>query len=272
MSRQYRPADLEKAETPVSITVSDHNDYSGECSPELVWSHTQRQNLAFAKVVVSFKDQLDHIRTNKSMPIAPVNEQEVPATPSTPATLPAIIETEGPLDRKIRIYRTVHHALSSIVSIIIAVLQSMTYAKYQETKNVPGAWPQKPTLLPTVLLLGVAVMALAFDIACLIAYLMPGRRIAKKAFRLAMNLHYFITGAKGLSFTIAASVCRTGFSVAENKDLWGWSCSQAGEKMQSVNNASFNCTGNVSETCPTIFPNHLRCIMAITTSGMQGIS
>ena len=81
--------------------------------------------------------------------------------------------------------------------------------------------PVYPAIVPTLLLFGVAVAALSFDVCSLIAYLMSGKRIARRAFKVAVNMRYVIAGAKGLSWATAASVCRTGFQVGDNKDLLG---------------------------------------------------
>ncbi|KAF2728356.1 hypothetical protein EJ04DRAFT_581415 [Polyplosphaeria fusca] len=235
---------------PLPTAYRDDNALPGTLTP------SEKQNIGFAKAAFAFKDELDHVRANKTHLNASnspgqlpsektqyktyVVDQETMATPSTPA-FPDRTER---YNRRIRIFRAVQHTLTSISSIVIAVLQGLTYIKYQQTKDVPNAWPQRPTLFPTLLLMVVAIMALLFDISSLIAYWMPGKRIAEKAFRLAMNLHYWITGVKTIAYTVAAAVCRTGFAVGGNNDLWGWSCSAKGEDMQHVNDASFNCTGN----------------------------
>lgn len=149
-------------------------------------------------------------------------------------------------ERQIKVLRVVQHTLTSVVSMIIATLQALTYAKYQQTKDIPGAWPKSPLLFPTLILLTVAAMALAFDICSLIAYLMPHKPIAQRAFRFAVRLHYWITGVKTLSYVVGATVCRTNPGTGDEKNLWGWSCSEQGKEMNDVNGANGNCTGSVS--------------------------
>lgn len=200
----------------------------------------QRQNPAFDKAVLAFKDNI-----NKSPTITVQDCDSEANTPTTPQFASEGNDTD---DKRLRVLRVTQHILSSILSLAIAILQSLTYAKYQQTKDVPGAWPTHPQLLPTLLLLCVAATALVFDVSSLIVYFLPGKSIAARAFRLTRVLHYFIMGAKGLSFAVATSVCRTAFSMSSGNDLWGWSCSAQADAMQSVNNAAFNCTGSVSRS------------------------
>jgi hypothetical protein len=61
-----------------------------------------------------------------------------------------------------------------------------------------------------------------------------------------MRLHSWITGIKTLFYVVAAAVCRAGYDMGDGKDLWGWSCSKQGEKMNSINDAKGDCAGNVS--------------------------
>lgn len=209
---------------------------------------------AFTRAAFVFKDRLDNIRGNKAPVIATVPPLEMKVAKQPTIKIEEVTETMPParassevvrLDRRIRILRVVQHALTSSTSVIIAVLQSLTYIKYEQTKGVPDAWPQHPTLGPTILLLAVALMALLFDICSLLAYLMEGQPIADKAYRLALKLHHWLTGLKTFAFTIAASVCRAGFSMGGQQDLWGWSCSPQGQAMDVTNAAHVNCTGNV---------------------------
>lgn len=233
-------------------------------SPESPRTPADVQRIGFTKAAFVFKGELDSIRANKSPPTSPNNalneklesqptayvreDVEMPSPPPPSGGIASfdVIDPAERDNRRIRILRAVQHTLTSILSITIAILQGLTYVKYQQTKNVPDAWPAHPTLFPTLLLMVVAILALAFDISCLIAYFMPGKQIAERAFRLAVKLHYWITAIKSMSYVIAAAVCRTGFSVGNQNDLWGWSCSAQGKDMSQVNDAGFNCAGNVS--------------------------
>ena len=205
-------------------------------------SHEERKNLSLVRAGVVFKNQLDEIRRQSHTTVHKVEASQY-SSPPTPPDLVAIYEHRA--NRRIRIIRSIHHLLSSAISLVIAIFQGTAYMLYQRTKHVAGAWPVDPVIIPTLLLFGVAVAALSFDVCSLVAYLMPGKRIAQKAFKLAVNMHYVIAGAKGLSWAIAASVCRTGFQVGNNKDLWGWSCSPEASLEEAINNASFTCSSNV---------------------------
>lgn len=157
---------------------------------------------------------------------------------------------------KLYMLKLSHHTLTSLVSIAIAALQLIIYLSYQHGKNIPGAWPNKPYLIPTLLLLGVAVAALGFDICAIVAYCLPSSRSSKNLDRTAKGFGMLITGLKGLGFAVAASSGKTAFdggtNSAKNNDLWGWSCSDQAAQMQSVNNASTNCLVTVSWTDPSL--------------------
>jgi hypothetical protein len=143
-------------------------------SPSSSTGSDRQQGLAFTKAALVFKGELDDIRHKKPSG-AIVQVEEAPPSPPTTPTKPTADQLRLAREtRRIRILRSVHHGLSSILSIIIATLQSLTYVKYEQTKDVPGAWPKQPTLFPTLVLLVVALVALTFDICSLIAYLMPG--------------------------------------------------------------------------------------------------
>jgi hypothetical protein len=149
-------------------------------------------------------------------------------------------------DRRIRLLRTIQHFLTSILSFIIATLQGLTYASFMRTKDKPDAWPKKPLLFPTLILLSVAIMALAFDACYLTAYIWPNKRRALRAVRLATNLHYWITAVKTLAYVVATTVCRAGHDMAGENDLWGWSCTEKDKPESGAMNAKGNCSGSVS--------------------------
>jgi hypothetical protein len=217
------------------------------------WSSTQNPNYAFTKGALAFRDTLDQIRGRNaridSKTSASFTKAEKPPTVTInemqkgPPTTAAGVE---PLDRRIQILRVIQHALLSATDATIAALQCLVYIKWAQTKNVPDAWPQQPMLFPTLVLLAVAAMALLFDASSLVAYIFPTKPVAKKAYRLAIQLHYWVTSLKAFSYSIAAAVCRTGFSMGNQQDLWGWSCSAQGQAMAATNDANINCTGNVS--------------------------
>jgi hypothetical protein len=172
-------------------------------------------------------------------------------------------------DRRIRLLRTIQHFLTSILSFIIATLQGLTYASYMRTKDKPDAWPKKPLLFPTFILLSVAIMALAFDACYLTAYIWPNKRRALRAVRLATNLHYWITAVKTLAYVVAATVCRAGYDMAGEKDLWGWSCSEKDKPESGAMNAKGNCSGSVSDpsaSSPHRFPGMMTDLTCVACS------
>lgn len=257
---------MEMADVKQSTEYSPHppSKFEEVRTAHGVWSSNQDPNYVFTRSAFAFRDKLDQIRgrnaridsrapatsTKVEKPIVTVEGVDTNPTPTTPNVLP--------LDRRVRMLRVVQHALLSATSVTIAVLQSLVYIKWQQTKNVPDAWPQHPMLFPTLILLAVAIMALLFDASSLVAYIFPTKPIAEKAYHLAIQLHYWITSLKAFSYTIAAAVCRTGFAMGGQQDLWGWACSAQGQAMAATNDAGMNCAGNVS-----LFP---RCLQGLHTN------
>lgn len=206
---------------------------------------------------------IEKIIGNKRRPRSPKPKPTPKAKPSVKPTLKPTPQNHGAVpalsklaakkakkekahyDRRIRLLRTIQHFLTSILSFIIATLQGLTYASYMRTKGNPDAWPKKPLLFPTFILLSVAIMALAFDACYLTAYIWPNKRRAQRAVRLATNLHYWITAVKTLAYVVAATVCRAGYDMAGEKDLWGWSCSEKDKPDSGAMNAKGNCSGSV---------------------------
>ncbi|KAF3033423.1 hypothetical protein E8E12_002377 [Didymella heteroderae] len=241
------------------------------------WSANQNRNpnYAFTKTALVFKDKLDQIRGRNARidtsVTAPTRKAEKPTVKieelqmNPPPTAPSM----PLLDRRVRILRVVQHTLLSLTSVAIAVLQSLTYIKWEQTKNVPDAWPQHPMLFPTLVLLIVAVMALLFDASSLVAYLFPTKPIAEKAYLFAIKLHYWITSLKTIAYTIAATICRAGFTMGGQQDLWGWSCSAQGQAMAATNDAGMNCTGNTVAWALSLLNISVEIIGVVITQMME---
>ncbi|KAH8658148.1 hypothetical protein BX600DRAFT_63539 [Xylariales sp. PMI_506] len=149
--------------------------------------------------------------------------------------------------KRIKILRTVKSLLTGGLSVVIAVFQTKVWAAYEQTKDtIPSAWPQAPNLLPTLLLLFVAVAGVCMDASALLMDACAEKPSAREAVRMAGAAHSFATAAKGVAFAITAVVCRGGFnygkSTGTNSDLWSWTCSPQGSAMDDVNQAEANCT------------------------------
>lgn len=73
--------------------------------------------------------------------------------------------------------------------------------------------------------------------------------------QIAIRSNAVITTIKTTAYGFSTVVCKAGFDLGnangQNNDLWSWSCSAKGSKMNSVNNANFTCTGNVSHHWPS---------------------
>ncbi len=157
--------------------------------------------------------------------------------------------------RRVKIMTIIQSTLSSLLSLAIAVWQGKVYFTFQHTKNVAGAWPSTPDLVPTLLLFSVAVAAFVFDICMLLAYLMPGKKLAKWAIMVGGAAHYVVTSAKTVSYAISAVISKTSFDFGnttnQNADLWSWTCTDQAATMDSLTQAESNCT---TQVCLAQFP------------------
>jgi hypothetical protein len=109
----------------------ERDEILASLAPTNSWIASEKQSIAFAKSTLRFKENLDRVRNKhqrrKDTPISAtltgftstteVEHQEGAASSSTAN------------DRPVRVLRVVQHTLTSIVSIMIATLQSLTYVK-----------------------------------------------------------------------------------------------------------------------------------------------
>jgi len=112
-------------------------------------------------------------------------------------------------DKRIKILRIIQSILSALLSIAIAIFQGRVYWTYQNTKDMPGAWPTVPNLVPTILLFSVAIVALVFDSCMLVAYLRPASKFTPWAIRIGDAAHYIVASAKTVSYAISAVISKT---------------------------------------------------------------
>jgi hypothetical protein len=228
--------------------------------PSVPAADDHRQSIQFARAAFVFRDRLDDVRKKHAL----VTVTDVsPAAPSqpTPSPTPATAATKANKDdpvvtKRLRFLRLIQSALTAGLSIAIAALQMKTYISFQHTKDVAGAWPTHPNLLPTLMLMGVAIGAAVFDLSLIVAYLFPKQ--ARLAFRIAMSSYSILTTAKGLSYTLTAVLCRGGYNFGnasgQNNDLWSWTCTDQAAKFDAVTNAEANCQGQVSRSLSSFFP------------------
>lgn len=203
---------------------------------------SERENVAFTQAAFAFRDRLDDIRSKResAQPLISDSAKDDGA------------DQHGARQR-IRIMRGVQGLLTALLSLAIAVMQGRVYIIYLNTKNVAGAWPSTPNVLPTLLLFSVAIAALIFDIALIVGYTTRGQA-GKIAYEIAVGAHYVAVTAKMASFVITSVVCRVGFnfgsSSGNNNDLWSWTCSAKSDAMADVTQASSDCSTQV-----TYFPS-----------------
>ncbi|KAK1760037.1 hypothetical protein QBC47DRAFT_396046 [Echria macrotheca] len=246
-----------------SADTDAHHGDSAEPSPTIVASapnspRSERVSMQFTKAAFAFKDKLEDVRKHKSQPVVHEEALPTPTTQNPPKPEPATSGADAPQEakseedpvtaRKLRILRLVQSTLTSFLSIAIAILQGKAYLSYQQTKNTPGAWPTHPNLLPTLMLMVIAILAGSFDLCLLLAYLFP--TMARTFLRIATKSYNILTCAKGVSYVLVSAVCKGGFDYGnasgQNNDLWGWTCSSAADKFDSLTQASANCSGQTA--------------------------
>lgn len=261
MSAQGTPSPIYSGEDYHEVEVKNN----AETRQNAMSSHTSspQPNIAFTKAAFAFRDSLTNPQTKKvAQPTVTVT-----ATPDTTAVDDPEADAEAAHakrhKRRVTIARTAQHALTAILSIVIAGFQGSTYFKYEQTKGIKGAWPINADTTPTLLLFATGLVALFLDTCAIVAYLMPGSNIGRKAFALAIRSNTMITTLKTTAYGFSAVVCKAGFSTGvssrttDNTQLWPWACKCAADaktdpsmaKLASQTNAAFNCTSNVRFPC-----------------------
>lgn len=138
----------------------------------------------------------------------------------------------------------VQQFLTAVFSIIIIAIEAVTLVKYRSTQNVKGAWPTSPLLTPTYVM---AVLSCTADIIVFSVNCCYGQ--VKNTM---MDIVQKIRGSMGFLQVIATAAGAGYFKWANtssgNSDLWGWSCSDAADAMQSVNSSGTLCSSNVRFT------------------------
>lgn len=206
---------------------------------------SDKSNFAFTRAALAFRDRLDGIRSKRE------STQPLIAPESDPNKDDGS-DQHGAAQR-VRILRGVQGLLTALLSLAIAVMQGRVYVIYLDTKDVPGAWPSTPNLLPTLLLFSVAIAALVFDIALIVGYTTRGT-VGRVAYQIAIGAHYIAVTTKMASFALTSIVCRVGFNFGNStgtsptQDLWSWSCTDQAAQMSSVNQAPTDCSTQVSLT------------------------
>lgn len=227
------------AELDAQYSPYGHQTYSTD-SP-LLSPGSDRQSVGFARAALAFTDKLGSIRRKRE-------------SGHTFATTPTTEVSEASADtapqKSIKVLRMIQSSLTALLSLAIAFMQGRVYIMYLRTKDVKGAWPRTPQLVPTILLFSVAVAAFTFDIAMLSAYLAPGKRLSRKCFSIASGAYGVVTSAKTIAYALTSIVCRAGFNFGNasdtHMDLWSWTCTAKAAEMASVNQAPSNCETQVS--------------------------
>lgn len=162
---------------------------------------------------------------------------------------------ESGLQRWTRILTILQGMLSSLLSLAIAVWQGKVYFTYQRTKAEPGAWPDTPNLVPTILLFSISIAVFVFDACMLLAYLMPGKRRAKWGIAVGNAAYYVVTSVKTVSYAISSAISKTSFDFGnatnQNSDLWSWTCTDQAATMDAMTQAESNCNTQVRYHTPS---------------------
>lgn len=146
-------------------------------------SQPKQIDASVVKAAFAFHNNADAARRKRDSQFT-VTTTSVPPTPMPDSPEEQAIRAhEARHLFRIRLARSIQHLITSLLSLAIAIMQGQTYSVYQQTKDVHNAWPVHADVFPTLLLFSVAVVALVFDIAAIIAYVWPNTRIGQKAFK-----------------------------------------------------------------------------------------
>jgi hypothetical protein len=124
---------------------------------------------------------------------------------------------------------------------------ALTLAKFNATKNVPGAWPENPVTSPTFLMMIVSTVNCLVDSINLLVQCCGAAAIGVMA-----SIVFKVRNVTGVIMALAPAVAAgfTGISTttSNNSDLWSWSCSSGADQMQNVNSSDKICMTNVKPT------------------------
>jgi len=147
------------------------------------------------------------------------------------------------MKRHIRVLRVFQRALSLILSLLVVLTMATTLAKFFSTRaGTPRAWPSNPALYPTYTLISVSAVVLILDVVALISYCC-GVKAANRASDMSSYVQYL---ALAIGWAAGAGVFKWANSHSNRTDLWGWSCSDAADLFETVNDSGMLCHANVS--------------------------
>ena len=162
--------------------------------------------------------------------------------------LPPECHTNSPQpSTTLRIYLIIQYILNSILAITIIAIMVLTLVKYNSTKSVKGAWPANAILSPTFLMLVVSVLNVFMDAINLLVQCCGARAIRAMG-AIVTKVRNFTGFLSAVMPAIAAGFAAFAKNSTNGSDLWGWSCSDAADAMQSVNSSGTICMTNVSKS------------------------
>jgi hypothetical protein len=145
----------------------------------------------------------------------------------------------------LRVYLIIQYILNSVLAIVIIAVMALTLVKYNSTKSVKGAWPDNAILSPTFLMLIVSVLNVLMDAINLLVQCC-GTRAIRTVGSIVTKVRNFTGFLSAIMPAIAAGFAAFAKNSTNGGDLWGWSCSDAADAMQSVNSSGTICMTNVS--------------------------
>src|SRR2546421_8313789 len=124
---------------------------------------------------------------------------------------------------------------------------ALTLAKFNATKNVPGAWPTNPATGPTLLMMIVSTVNCLVDSINLLVQCCGAAAIGVMA-SVVFKVRNVTGVVMALGPAVAAGFAGISTTNSNNSDLWSWSCSSGADQMQSVNSSGRICMTNVKST------------------------
>lgn len=160
--------------------------------------------------------------------------------------------------RALRICKIVTKVITVLFSTIMFGIMVFMTAKYQATKDTDRsgrtAWPKDPKLWPTFMLLAGAGFTLLLSFITLVSYCCAFSK-ARRSWKLTVLKYVIHIGA----WLVISTLYRYEKSLhGNNNDLWGWSCSDEADAIQTEFNGvvgfSSLCNIQVSISLMLLFP------------------
>lgn len=222
-----------------------HMPPTGPSKPDLYTAHSNSNsyNRPPSEMYSSLPPQRAD-NTWNARPPHPIDPPTKPLVQSSDAAAPQPLKIQTPdsrlrqrkyqkLKRYLRIGKIITKVITFLFSSVMFAITVFTVVKYQTTKDVfrdgRTAWPKDPKLWPTFMLLAGAGFTLLLTLITLVSYCCAFNK-ARRSWKLTVLKYVIHIGAW---LVISALYRYEKDTNGVDNDLWGWSCSDKADALQS---------------------------------------